>query len=151
VTETTCGDRSVRNTYNTDQQLTKTVDSVSGETSLTYDDKGNVTAVTAPDHTESFVYDDKDLLTSKTVDGTIYEFAYKATADKALDCIVVDGKTVRLNTDALGRNTGKTIEFNNAPIAEEKISYVKFGDHATNLPSTVRFATNGILKKSIKQ
>ncbi len=52
--------------------------------------------------------------------------------------------------DALGRNTGKTIEVGNAKIAEEKISYVKFGDHATFLPSTVRFATNGVFNESIQ-
>ena len=69
----------------------------------------------------------------------------------------VDG-VVRPNTDALGRNTGKTIgkqyyvngEFHEDTIAEEKISYVKFGDHATNLPSTVRFASNGVFKESMQ-
>ena len=50
----------------------------------------------------------------------------------------------------LGRNIGKTIEVEDNKIAEEKISYVKFGDHATNLPSTVRFATNGVFNDSIK-
>ena len=29
-------------------------------------------------------------------------------------------------------------------------SYVKFGDHATNLPSTVRFANNGVFNESIQ-
>ena len=36
---------------------------------------------------------------------------------------------------ALGRNTGKVIEVGNNKIAE-KISYVRFGDHATNLPAS---------------
>ena len=150
ITKSTCGDLTVTNTYNADQQLTKTVDSVSGETTLTYDDKGKITSVTAPDHTESFVYDDKNLLTSKTVDGTTYEFTHKPTADKALDSITVDGNTVRPNTDALGRNTGKTIEVGDNKVAEEKISYVKFGDHATSLPSNVRFAANGVFNESIQ-
>ena len=126
------------------------MDSVSGETTIAYDEKGNVTTVTAPDHSESFVYDDKSVLTSKTVDGTTYAFTHKATADQSLDSITVDGKTVRPNNDALGRNTGKTIEIDNNNIAEEKISYVKFGDHATNLPSTVRFASNGVFKESMQ-
>ena len=135
VTKSTCGDRMVNNTYDVDQQLTKAVDSVSGETTLTYDDKGKVTAVTAPDHSEAFAYDEQDnALDSKTVTVNgithTYEYGYKPTADKALDSISVDGKTVRPNTDALGRNIGKTIEIDNAPIAEEKLSYVKFGDHA---------------------
>ena len=150
VTKSTCGDRTVTNTYDTDQRLTKTVDSVSGETTIAYDDKGNVISVTAPDHTEELVYDDKNVLTSKKVNGTTYEFTYKATADKALDSISVDGNTVSPATDALGRNAGKVIEVGDNKVAEEKISYVKFGDHATNLPSTVRFASNGVFKESMQ-
>ena len=150
VTKSTCGDRTVTNTYNVNQQLSKTVDSVSGTTTLAYDDKGNLTTVTAPDHSETFVYDDKNVLTSKTVDGTTYTFSHKATADKSLDSISVDETVVRPLTDALGRNTGKTIEIGEDKIAEEKISYVKFGDHATSLPSTVRFATNGVFKESMQ-
>ena len=60
-----------------------------------------------------------------------------------------DKNMVRPNTDALGRNTGKTIEVGCDKIAEEKITYVKFGDHATNMPSNVRYATNGVFKRSI--
>ena len=44
-------------------------------------------------------------------------------------------KRVRSFFAALGRNTGKVIEFGNNKIAE-KISYVRFGDHATNLPAS---------------
>lgn len=59
-------------------------------------------------------------------------------------------KMVKHNADVLGRNMGKRIEIDNANIAEEKISYVKFGDHATSLPSNVRFATNGVFNESIQ-
>ena len=142
-------------TYDIDQQLTKTVDSVSGTTTLAYDDKGNVTNVTAPEHTETFAYDEqKNQLESKTITGNginqNYQYRYKQTADKALNRIIVGSTSIRPATDALGRNTGKTIEINYEPIAEEKISYVKFGDHATNLPSTVRFASNGVFKESMQ-
>ena len=155
VTKSTCGDRSITNTYDADQQLTKTVDSVSGETTLAHDAKGNVTSVTAPDLTESFVYDSvENTLDSKTVTGNginhTYEYGYKSTADKALYRIAVGGNTVRPQTDILGRNTGKTIEVDDNKIAEEKISYVKFGDHATSLPSNVRFATNSVFNESIQ-
>ena len=78
-----------------------------------------------------------------------YEYAYKPTADKSLDSITVDGTVVRPQTDALGRNTGKTIgkqytvdeTLHEDTVAEEKITYLKFGDHATSLPSTVRFGS----------
>ena len=59
-------------------------------------------------------------------------------------------KRVRSFYAALGRNTGKVIEAGNNKIAEEKISYVKFGDHATNLPATVRFAINGVFRESMQ-
>ena len=36
------------------------------------------------------------------------------------------------------------------PPSAEFFSYIKFGDHATSLPSTVRFATNGVFKESIQ-
>ena len=151
VTKSTCGNRTVINTYNHDQQLEKTVDSVSGETLLTYDVKGNIETVKVNNvETERYGYDENNVMTSKKFGDTIYTFDYKATADKSLDSISVDGKVVRPATDALGRNTGKTIEIGDNKIAEEKISYVKFGDHATNMPSNVRFATNGVFNESIQ-
>ena len=79
-----------------------------------------------------------------------YEYSYKQTADKALDSIGVNGNTVRPNTDVLGRNIGKSIAIGENKVAEEKISYVKFGDHATNMPSTVRFASNGVFNESMQ-
>ena len=129
VTKSTCDDRTVTNTYNDDQQLETTVDSVSGETNIAYDEKGNVTTVTTPDHSEAFAYDEQDnTLDSKTVTVNgithTYEYGYKPTADKALDSISIDGMTVKPNTDALGRNTGKTIEIDNMlalPISIKKI------------------------------
>ena len=41
-------------------------------------------------------------------------------------------------------------EFFGIPPSAEFFFYIKFGDHATNLPSTVRFATNGIFKESVQ-
>ena len=154
VTKSTCGDRSVTNTYNAQNQITKTVDSVSGTTKFFYDEDGMVTGVTAPDCSESLMYNCYDKMCAKTISGGgayhAYTYAYKSTADKALDAVMIEGNTVRPNIDALGRNTGKTIEVGENKLAEEKISYVKFGDHATNLPSTVRFATNGVFKESMQ-
>ena len=80
----------------------------------------------------------------------VYAFTYKDTAAKQLESVSVNGSVVKPATDVLGRNTGKTIEVGENKIAEEKISYVKFGDHATSLPSTVRFAANGVFKKSLQ-
>ena len=155
VTKSTCGNRTVNNTYNANQQLTKVVDSVSGETALTYDDKGNVVSVTAADHSEDYTYDVlRNTLESKTITGNgidhTYWYSYKSTADHALENICIDNNTVSPHMDVLGRNTGKTIAVDENKIAEEKISYVKFGDHATSLPSGVRFATNGLFTGSVQ-
>ena len=156
VTLAACDDRNVNNTYDNEQKLTRSVDSVSGETAFTYNAEGNVTAVTAPDHSEEFARDSlhPELVTRKTITvggvPRIYTYTYKPTADKALDSMTVDGKTVKPKTDALGRNVGKTIEVGEQKPTEEKISYIKFGDHATSLPSNVRFATNGVFNESIQ-
>ena len=44
----------------------------------------------------------------------------------------------------------RCFEVGDNKIAEEKITYIKFGDHATNMPSNVRFATNGVFNESIQ-
>lgn len=155
VSEITCNDRSVSNSYNDDQQLTKTIDSVSGETTLTHDNEGNVNSVTAPDHTETFVYAEAgNALESKTITGEdfchTYVYGYKTTANKALDSISVNDYVIRPSIDVLGRHTGKTIEVGGNRITEEKITYAKFGDHATSLPASVRFATNGEFRESMQ-
>ena len=41
-------------------------------------------------------------------------------------------------------------EFFEIPPSAEFFCYIKFGDHATNLPSTVRFASNGVFKESMQ-
>ena len=155
VTESSVGNRKVTYHYNNDQLpdvITEKIgNSTTSTTEIGYNGKGSVESVKVNAvETERYSYDDKNVLTSKTVDGTTYTFTYKATADQSLDSITVDGNTVSPITDALGRNTGKVIETAIANVAEEKISYVKFGDHATSLPSNVRFASNGVFNESIQ-
>ncbi len=145
-----CGDRTVTNEYDEHQALLATIDSVSGTTEYEYDGEGNLTYVTAGDYSESYTYDGKKRLVEKTLAGRSYQYAHKQTAAGELESVTVDGSVVRPATDALGRNAGKSIEVDGNKIAEEKISYVKCGDHATSMPSTVRFATNGVFKESIQ-
>ena len=155
ITESKLGTWSVNNTYNDNQQLTNIVDSVSGETTINYDSKGNMTSMSTDGYYEGYGYDEFDntvknkYIIADTLSQT-YAYTYKDTASKALESISIGGNRVRPNTDALGRNTGKVIEVGDNKISEEKISYVKFGDHATNLPSNVRFATNGVFNESIQ-
>ena len=155
VTKTTVGNKEVSYRYNNEQlpdMITEKIDNeTTSETEIKYNNKGSIEWVkVGDDETESYSYNDKNVLTSKTVGDITYTYTTKTTANKALDSISVDGNTVRPQTDALGRSTGKTVEVGNRKIAEEKISYVKFGDHATSLPSNVRFATNGVFSESIQ-
>ena len=60
---------------------------------------------------------------------------------------------VKPQFDVLGRNKGRELSYGtgyNNKIAEEKISYVKFGDHATNLPGTMWFADKSNGKYQVK-
>ena len=149
--ETACSDRTVATEYTKDQKISAITDSVSGKTEYTYTANGDVKTVKVNEvETESYSYDAKNMLTRKTINGITYTFTPKADMPSKLDSITVDGTTVRPQTDALGRSTGKTIAVGDAKIAEEKISYIKFGDHATSLPSTVRFAENGVFRENIQ-
>ena len=116
---------------------------------MTYDE-GNVTSVIAPDYNESYTYDDTNMLTAKVIGDHSYTFTHKDTAAEELESVSVNGSVVRPATDVLGRHTGKTIEVGGNKIAEEKITYAKFGDHATSLPASVRFATNGEFRESMQ-
>ncbi len=79
-----------------------------------------------------------------------YQYAYKQTAGKGLESITInDDTTIKPVSDALGRNVGKTIEFPDKKLSE-RISYVKFGDHATNLPSTIRFGVDGKIDDNLQ-
>ena len=50
---------------------------------------------------------------------------------------------------AFGRNVGKTVAFSDKKLSE-KISYVKFGDHATNLPASIRFGIDDEFKDTLQ-
>ena len=57
----------------------------------------------------------------------------------------MDGISVTPKYDLLGRNAGKTVENGENKTIEEKISYLKVGDHATALPCSVQYKNGGIM------
>ena len=93
--------------------------------------------------TETTEYNEDGNVASKTrtENGkeTKYTYAYKENAAKDLKSVSVGNVTVSPTSDCLGRSTGKTIEFAGAKVAEESITYRKVGDHATTVPSAMRF------------
>ena len=66
-------------------------------------------------------------------------YTYKDDTAKSLDSITLGSFKFAPKTDCLGRNRGKTVETGGHKIAEEQITYLKFGDHATNIPATVYY------------
>jgi len=141
--------------YNNDRAVSKISThsgvgvSASDESTLTDDNRK---------YKEDYEYDANKMLSTKSITADnstrTYSYTYKTTLNKALDHITVDGYKVSPKTDPLGRNTGKTIAVGENKIAEEQISYLKFGDHATSLPSAMRFGNkengNYVLKDSLK-
>ena len=147
VKQIACGTESVKNTYNSDNLLKTCVDSVSGTTTYAYDNEGRLVSVDSPSVDEAYVYDNYGKLTSKTVDNKTYAYTYSTDSTKKLESITVNGITVAPKTDVNGRHAGKAISVGNTKIDEEYITYLKFGDHATNMPSTVRHKDNIIKYK----
>ncbi len=59
-----------------------------------------------------------------------------------MDSVTVGSVTVTHKTDVQGRNVGKEIYYGKGKkIAEENIYYRKVGDHATNMPVSMRFGS----------
>ncbi|MDE7395565.1 MAG: hypothetical protein K2M95_05570 [Clostridiales bacterium] len=131
-------------TYDAKGKRTHLLDGVTGvETATEYDKLDRVKTVTVGNVTETTEYNEDGGIASKTrtENGkeTTYTYAYKENAAKDLESVSVGDITVSPTSDCLGRSTGKTIKFAGTTIAEESIAYRKVGDHATNMPSTVRF------------
>ena len=130
--------------YDGSNRLASITDGVTGvQTTYTYDDLDRVTSIAGGGITETYTYSDDGCLTQKSVETDSeeygYTYAYETNAAKTLASITADGVTVYPGTDMLGRSTGKRIEIAGAAFAEESIAYRKVGDHATNMPVTVRF------------
>lgn len=68
-----------------------------------------------------------------------YTYAYKDNAARDLESITTGVCKFSPQTDKLGRNAGREISNNADKVAGEYIYYRKVGDHATNMPSSVRY------------
>ena len=146
VIQRTRGDKTIDFEYDNENRVVKSEDSVSGEVEYTYDEEGNLTSVSSCDVAESYTYDEDNKCTIRTVtvgeETKSFAFTYKDIKAKPLASISVDGITVNPELDVNGRNIGKTVSVSGSKIAEEQIAYLKFGDRATLLPSTVRYGNN---------
>ena len=142
----------VENVYDKKGQLDTLKDKVT-EKNYKYerDELDNVTAIYEIDgsgiqvsggYGEAYTYNSAGKLEKKMSVGTVpqeYTYGYKTDSAHALDSITVNGSTIKPKLDVLGRNKGKEICIGSDKIAEESIAYRKVGDHATNMPTTIRF------------
>ena len=135
------------------ESMTETVDNNNVRSfAYTYNGLDKLTSYTEKDHgtdkhKETYVYDDYGKLTEVKHDsGFTYRYGYKSSTDGEIDNISIgEHIVVKPKTDVNGRNTGKHVFFANTQVETESISYVKFGDHATNLPSSIVFGKKGVV------
>ncbi|MCM1441224.1 MAG: hypothetical protein NC131_18775, partial [Roseburia sp.] len=79
-----------------------------------------------------------------------YDYYYKDNAAQDIDYIMLGNLKVYNLKDVYGRIIGKEIKRGSSVLSGEYISYLKAGDHATNMPATVWFADGTKIKDSIK-
>ena len=141
------------------ESMTETVDNISVRSfAYTYNGLDKLTSYTEKDHgtdkhKETYAYDDYGKLTEVKHDsGFTYRYGYKSSTDGEIDNISIgENIVVKPKTDVNGRNTGKQVLFANTQVETESISYVKFGDHATNLPSSIVFGKKGVINCSASE
>ncbi len=133
--------------YDAFDKVTKIEDKLIGNiANFTYDALDRITQYKDNNVTETYSYNDDGNISARAIQtGGVtetYAYTYKNNAAKDLDSITVGSLTVTHKTDVQGRNTGKEIYYGKGKkIAEENIYYRKVGDHATNMPVSMRFGS----------
>ncbi|MBO5216087.1 MAG: RHS repeat protein, partial [Clostridia bacterium] len=126
-----------------------------------YDDLNRKTSYAeSGKYSEQYTYNANGQLATKTTSSwgnTTYTYNYKTDSTLALDSVDISSIYAKVKplTDAMGRNKGKEIlNASGTKFAEEKIAYLKVGDHATSLPSTVTYGNyvngNYVVGENIK-
>ena len=130
-------------TYNSKNQLTALSDGFSSDrVTVTYDGLDRQKTYASTNFTSTNSYDDFGNVSSVTQSGEgarTYTYAYKDNAARDLESITTGVYKFSPQTDKLGRNAGREISNNAVKVAGEYIYYRKVGDHATNMPSSVRY------------
>ena len=147
--------------YNKDRvsSVTTIIENVNYLTQYSYDDMGNLTEVEGAipisndQYKESYEYDGLGNLNLKIIriNDTIlnaYQYIYSSDSRRKLERIVfcqnifgaLDASiNISFKTDSIGRNKGKSIKLGNNNVLTENISYLKYNDHATNLPQAIYY------------
>ena len=147
-------EKSITNSYNSKDMLLSTVDNannISITTAYTYDDLDRVTkrekirdniVASKEEYSYDGVYGDLLQKVATNVTGVhTYSYTYSNDSKRRISQVSINnGETVvKPKHDCLGRNTGKTITANGNTVVDDRISYLKKGSHATNIPVKIIF------------
>lgn len=149
-----------RKEYDEKGRVKKVIDNYSDvNLDYTYNHYGNIVSIEKTKNnvmhlTENYRYNEYGEVSEKHIVGAVnhaYTFGYKQNAARTLEYIRYDNNKFKPLTDVNGRNTGKEITLAlGKRIAGEYISYRKVGDHATNMPSVIWYASGDDIKDNIK-
>ena len=133
----------VTSTYDAKNRLTQTIDAASGTTTYEYDGLDRPTAVKRGGiAAETFTYDDWGKLATRNLSNGVshaYAYSYRDDVARTLSEIGIKGLTIRPKQDVNGRASEKTISDTTGVLSGEYYYYAKYGDHATNRISTIRY------------
>ncbi len=159
----TCGNDSLYGKkYNTEEQLTEVTykHGTKGMAGInyTYDSYQRLTKAQTnysdgKPLIENLTYTPYGEVASKTYTGALnqaYFYTYEDNSTRKLSEISFGDYKFKPLSDVYGRNTGKEIYNAETKVAGEYISYRKVGDHATNMPSTVWYASGRTVKDNVK-
>ena len=143
----------VTSTYSDHNYLLQTVDAVSGSESYVYNAENQLLSVSRGNSvTESFSYDDWGNLATRNLWNGVshaYTYSYCDNAARTLSEIGIKGLSIRPKQDVNGRASEKTVSDTTGVLAGEYYNYAKYGDHATNRISTIRYGARKNGKYSI--
>ena len=133
-------DENITNTYNGDDELTKEVSTLSGETDLTYDANGSLTSQTNGSNVTTYVYDVRNKMISADVNGASATYVYDDAGNRVGE--TTGGVTTFYLTDD-DNPTGyaQPIEQKASPSAMPTVTYI-IGDRVlaqTDASDTVTY------------
>ena len=155
VTQTTRGTsgNTVAYTYDTDHRLTSISNGGSDTITFTYDSEDRLTNAASKYCVEGRYYDNKGRMTGRSLQNgefaSVYSQSYQYTYDEDDNLTKILAESAfgckPGKPDALGRYTGRTLLAmgGTAVVEEESVAYIKHGDHATRLPSVIRYRNAG--------
>ncbi len=116
-------DETIANTYNGDDQLTKEVSTLSGETDLTYDANGSLTSQTNGSNVTIYTYDVRNKMATATVNGVTAGYVYDDAGDRMQET-AGGAMTLYLTDDNNPTDYAQPIEQKASATAAPSVTYV---------------------------